>query len=73
MTRSEALIKLLALGDLSRDEVISVMGGDRAATRSAIDDLIADRVVARRCDGYGGHLITLDHAGNAPALGGAHA
>lgn len=39
MNRAETLRKLLALGDLCRQEVEQIMGGDRIQTINALADL----------------------------------
>lgn len=59
MTRSEALTKLLSLGDLTAQEIRSVMGGSADSVDQALAELKAKGVATVRNCGFGRQLITL--------------
>lgn len=59
MTRSEALTKLLALGDMTAQEIRSVMGGSADSVDQALAELKAKGVATVRNCGFGRQLITL--------------
>jgi hypothetical protein len=73
MTRSEALIKLLALGPLSKPEIWRVMGGCLLTLNDAFFDLIAAGQITWRNGGGNGHQMWMLTPAARAALGGAHA
>lgn len=73
MTRSEALKKLLALGDLTLPEIVVTMGGDKDALRDAVfDSMAAGDITYRNC-GAGQRVWMLTPAARSTVFGGAHA
>lgn len=59
MSRSEALAKLLALGDMTRGEIRVVMGGSTDSVDQALAELRSNLVTTVRNCGAGQQLITL--------------
>jgi len=68
MTRTEALQKLLALGDLTQQQIESIMGGDRAEARDALEQSVEVRAVTYRHDGCGHRMYMLAPAARARAF-----
>lgn len=71
MTRSESLTKLLALGDLTAQEIRSVMGGSTDSVDQALAELKAKGVATVRNSGFGQQLITLKSGRLVGVAGGA--
>lgn len=72
MTRSEALKKLLCLGDLTQPEIEVIMGGDKLVLRDAMFGSLAAGDITYRNAGVGQRVWTLTPTARA-ALGGANA
>lgn len=73
MTRAEALRKLLAIGELCRQEIESVMGGDQSEVADAICQLRLNDELMYVRDGRQQTFYRLTDEARARAFGGAHA
>ena len=71
MTRADALVKLLALGAMSKPEIWRVMGGCLLTLNDAFFGLIAAGQITWRNGGGDGHQLWMLTPAARAALGGA--
>lgn len=67
-SRTDALRKLLAFGNLTRGEIDQAMGGDRADIQAALDELLQSGDVIRRGSSYGVPMFSLSEPARACAF-----